>query len=241
MTENNDSPGGTSVPDETPNEEQSQETNEIKNLKSEYGRKFENLSAQLAQLTSQLQQASEARQQPAQTQVKPIRELLYEDPDQAARLIKEEAVREAETRITGRFEKQQALQNKLMELSTEFPEFRDQNSDAFQKAREFYSTLPSGLKDTAEGAEIAMQRAALQLGLTPASKRRKSGSDDYVGSSTGSGSGRRNTSAKDEVAEDTKTFAAILANASGRDFNDPKLQEGLKQASKRKDWRRYSS
>lgn len=235
---------GDQTPDETgtpavENQEVPQE-DPLKNLKSEVSRKFENQQAHLAQLNeslkalaAQLQQGSTATPAPAS-----IREKIYDNPDEAAQIIEDRAVAKAEQRISAKIERQQAMQQRVLELTGEYPEFSQSNSEATLAAQRIHATLPESLKNTAEGAELAIQRAAMQLGLTPSSRRRRpAGSDDgYIPSSKGSPRGRPQSN-EPELNDEQFTFAHLLNESIGRKPDEKKL----KQYAGRKNWTKFSA
>lgn len=204
---------------------------ELKNSKSENSRKLENLQAQLAEIASAL------KPKVAETPIPSS--LIYDDPEKYAQLIEERASAKAEARVLGKVQQQNSYQMKVSAMQSDFPEFRDENSEAYRAANSEYQNLPAHLHGTTEGLEIAMQRAALKQGLVPVSKRRKSNSDDYTATTTNTG--RRNPPPR-ESAEDQKAleFAKILNKAAGREFTD-KVAEGVKQAAKRKNMSKWPS
>lgn len=231
-------PGDT--PEETVEEQTEEETQapdpiaelklELKNSKSESARKLDFIQTQLSQLAQGLQK-------PAQEA--PIdKSLIYDNPDEYARLIEERAASRAEKRIMDKLQSTRQQDYKAASMQTQFPELKDENSEAYRTATREYDALPKHMQGTAEGLELAVQRAANQLGLVPANKRKQTRvSDDYIPPTTNTG---RRTSARDkDLDPKALEFGQLLAQATGRDPNDPKLIEGLKQASKRTDWKRY--
>lgn len=205
---------------------------ELKNSKSESQRKLENIQAQLAQLM---------QQQKPQEQAAPIkRELIYDDPEEYTRQITERVARETEARVMGKMNSSRQQEYKAANLQALYPELKDPNSAAYQAASREYDSLPAHLHGTSEGMELAIQRAVSSEGLVPVSKRKQTrNTDDFVPATTNTG--RRPAASRDnEIDPKALEFAKILAETTGRDPNDPKLLEGLKKTSKRKDWKRYS-
>lgn len=214
----------------------------VKNLKSEVSRKFDNLNSQFAALNQSLQQLAAERAPRQPTQEKPLRELMYDDPDAAAELITQRAVQRADEIITSKNERQQAMQGRINELTNQYPEFAQGNGEATLTAQRIHSTLPKNLQNTAEGAELAIQRAAMELGLVPVSRRRKPvGADDgYIPPSSGSPRGRAPSKDR-EMTDEEFTFAYLLNESIGRNFNDEKVQKNLKKYSQRKTWNKYGT
>lgn len=210
----------------------------VKNLKSEVSRKFENLNSQFAQLNQSLQAlANQKQQQQAALPEKSIKELIYDDPDQAAEIITQRAVARADEIISSKNQVQQAMQQRVMSLTNEYPEFANANSEATKIATREHANLPRHLQNTPEGAELALQRAAAQLGLTPSSRRRRpAGNDDsYVPPSKGSARGQAPTK-ETELNDEQFTFAHILNESIGRKFDE----KNLKKYAGRKTWNKFS-
>lgn len=203
---------------------------ELKNTKSESARKMDNIQAQLAELAAAL------RPKPQETPVD--KNLIYDDPDKYAQIIEERAVAKAEQRVLGKVQQQNSYQMKVAAMQADFPEFKDESSEAYRLANQEYQQLPAHLQGTTEGLEIAMQRAALKTGLVPASKRRRASTEDYIPPTTNTG--RRAPPPKDDTDPKAVEFAKIMAVATGRNPNDPKMLERVKEAAKRKSWKTFS-
>jgi hypothetical protein len=133
------------------------------------------------------------------------------------------------------------MKQRVMELTSEFPEFAKGNSEASSIAQRIHAGLPEHLKNTAEGAELAIAKAAMQLGLMPASKRRapKGEDDSYVPPSSGNPS-RRRQSDEGSVSDEAYTFAHLLNESIGRKMDD-KAKSNLKKYAQRKNWSKYDS
>jgi hypothetical protein len=132
------------------------------------------------------------------------------------------------------------MKQRVMELTSEFPEFSKGNSEASSIAQRIHAGLPEHLKNTAEGAELAIAKAAMQLGLMPASKRRapKGEDDSYVPPSSGNPS-RRRQSDEGSISDEAYTFAHLLNESIGRKLDD-KAKSDLKKYAQRKNWSKYS-
>lgn len=218
----------------------SQPEDRVKNLQSEVSRKFDNLNSRFAEITQSLQElasqkaAAAAAPQPTVS----LRDKMFDNPDEAAEIITQRATERADQMISARMDRQQAMQQRINEVTVEYPEFMQNNGEASVTARRIHDTLPNHLRNTAEGAELALQRAALQLGLTPASRRRKpAGVDDgYIPPSSGSGRGRSQPK-ENELSDEQFTFAHLLNESIGRKFDDKKL----KQYAGRKTWNKFGA
>lgn len=209
---------------------------ELKNTKAESARKTENIQQTLAQITAQLQ----AMSKPAPSQQEIPKDLMYDNPKEYARLIKEQAKSEAKAEILPVIEQQRQRDYAAANMQAQFPELKDAGSELYREASREFDNLPSHLKGTAEGMELAISKAAAMTGTLPVSKRKQvKNNDDFIPATTNTG--RRPLPDKSkEASPDAIEFARILAyHTEGRDPNDPKLLEGIKKSSQRKDWKRY--
>ncbi len=210
-----------------------------------YSKRFESMDAAIAAQNRQLQAildnvtaAASYRQQPASSPPqKPLKDMLLDEPDQFVEQIEQRAAERASRVIEQKVQASQATQNVVMEMQSKFPEFSQSGSEAARLAFEKASTLPKGLQGTPEGIRMAMQDAAIELGLVVASKRKTATSNDDFSVSNSSSQGRQAArgNKKEEVADATLEFARLL----GVPINDPKRIAGLKKASKRTNWMRY--
>lgn len=129
------------------------------------------------------------------------------------------------------------LNNTVVRLAADYPEIQS-DAKIRQAVLDQHAKLPSGMKETAEGYELAVQRAVAQAGLTPKSKRQANSQDADSFSSPGQKSGRSaegGSKRKAKVSEKTLMVAKLL----GRDINDKKVIEGLEEAASRDSYNRY--
>ncbi len=213
--------------------------NEIETLKNEMNQKFskmEDINAQLQALNASLQ----SQVAPKQT-TKNLKDLVYDNPDEFVSEIKQQIRREVQADVDQRISTTSAAQAKVSEISAQYPDFANSNSAAYKLAQQLYADVPASLKGTPEGAEMAMLRAASKLGLSSNQTRRtKASTEDFTISGQNSGSRKAQArTEEDTVSPETKFWAAKFAEVTGRDPNDQKLLDGVKQASKRKSWNRY--
>lgn len=221
-----------------------QQVDPMQNIKAEFSRKTSNLETKLAETNAQLA-AMIAQVQQSLVQSKPApaasgkstRDLLYDDPDAFVAQITEQATNKAQAEVARSQQMQSAVQSAIMEMSSKYPEFSQAGSEAATKAVEYGSKLPAHLRGTAEGAEIAMARAAAELGLVPQSKRTKSSpsSDDAaIGGSSRSPSQKPSGKAKIDDS------VIIMGKLLGVDYEANKERaKNLEGASKRSKWTRY--
>lgn len=209
----------------------------IKNLKAEFSRKQANLEAQQAETNAQLQailaEVQKSMRAP-EAPKKSARELVFDDPEEFVKQVEENATRKATEVVTKQYEASQKVQTEVASFTSKYPEFAQEGSEAVLLATKYASQLPAKLKGTAEGVEIAMSRAALELGLVAANKRKTTINEEPVVGSRGSSSAA-STSKKGKIDEKTLAFAELL----GMDLNDPKQAAALEKANNRKKWNSY--
>lgn len=231
---------GADAPNEADSGEE-QVPDPINNLKAEYGRKFDNLNQTLAQQTAQLNALMETLTQKqangnaTQVDKKKLADLVYENPEEYARIVRDEAVNSAREVITQESQRASATTQVLNTLTNEYPELRDQSSELYKTAIATYNNLPNYLKNTPEGFKTAIRDAAADLGVQ-SSKHRKtkaSDNDDFLGGSSG------NTTTRTPKKADIEDGVLIWADALGLDVKSKEVQARLKEHSKR-DFKKWS-
>lgn len=210
----------------------------IKNLKAEFERKTANISQQQAETQRQLEailaevQKSMAPKEPKQD----MKDLIYSSPDDYARIVREEAVKEATEAVNRQYQASAAVTSAVNSLQSQYPEFAQEGSEAAKLAVEKASKLPAKLKGTAEGARLVMLETAAELGLVAANRRKTPvQQEEPVAGSRSSTTSSQSRKPSGKIDEKTKAFAELL----GMDFNDPKQVGLLEKASTRKNWNRY--
>jgi hypothetical protein len=173
----------------------------------------------------------QAPQQVKQVEIDPynpesIKQFLAEQTrqisDQASRTVDETLKRE------------RALNATVGRLAQEYPEI---NSDPaiMKEVINEHNRLSAGLKETAEGYELAIQRVVSAKNLVPKSRRQASQTDDFSASGSGNRGGRQRGSEKKEVSDTTKTVSALL----GRDTDSDEYKKNMEQVQSRKSFHRY--
>lgn len=205
----------------------------IKNLKSEFSRKQENVINELSQLKQQLAQLNNNMQRPAA----PQKEEDEIDPVIDPKGYKEKIKREMRQEMEYMNQSQNQKNNILGSLVQSYPELSDSNSELTKAAIMAYNSLSEQEKAMPNAYKLAVTSAAADLGVLTMNKRKQTNqsSEDFVGSSSG-GQGTKRQSQKDDTELDDKTLA--FAELLGRPVNDKKYLESLKAASKRK-WGQY--
>jgi hypothetical protein len=206
-------------------------------------RKFGNQAQVIAQQNAQLLElmaAQQQRQAPPAAPQRSMKDMVYDDTDAFVDTVVARAEQAADRRVEQKVQLSTATQSVVGELSAKYPEFSDARSEAAALAVQKAGRLPAHLKGTPEGAKMVMLEAASELNLIPAPARRpaqQQETDDFALSGSTKGSARtRGNDPKKDIDPLTLAFAQEL----GIDLTDPKRVEGLKQASQRKNWNRYS-
>lgn len=215
----------------------------VKNIKSEFSRKFENLQqefrTQNEQMQSILQVLQEKQQAGTSTQAEDkLADLIYDNPEKALEVMERRISSKVEQQLDQRTQAAQKTAQVVSQVQALYPEFKNESSEAYQAALKIHQNLPSHLRGTAEGAEMAMLKAVTNMGLIPASKRQKADeSDDFtMQGSRGSSEARKQSKKEPKVEQATIDFAKLLN--PGKSEED--IIKGLKQTVSRdsyKDWR----
>ena len=242
--------------DEKPAEGTPDSGDDLKNIKSEFARKTSNLekmladqnarSEQMMQAMIQMQQQRAANKQDSAVSQDDLDEIGVDPIDNpkefAKRVLKQataNALKATDARATENSRANNEQQSTLLSLAAEYPELNDPNSDIYKSALEISKNMPDQYRSTSVGLKAAVREAAANLGVLPVNKRdKKSNSDDFSVDS-GSGEGRKSRDSKKESDGDIDPTARAFAELLGRPVKDPKFIERLKEASKRKDWKRY--
>ena len=225
-----------------------QEQDLFKNLKSEFNRKQENTNQQLAALADQLSNLNNMIRANVQPQ-QPARPVNTKAPDP---LTEPEAYTEymaarTDAIVSSKLATEQRKQSELTNLAINYPELHDANSDLTKAAIKAFSSLPEEERISPMAYRLAVQSAAADLGILPSNKRGNSKSNNDDNSSTGEppfmsnsqggkgNTGNNNNRKPKDIDPKTLEFARLL----GRDVSDPKVLEGLKKSSSRKNWSKY--
>jgi hypothetical protein len=226
-------------PVKTP-EEQTDE-NGIKNLKAEMDRKLDNVREMLAQQNQQFQselgnivstiKETQAARGSADTD---LEDLKYSDPDKYVQIMTERVVNE---KVDSLEKRQQAIRvaeqnrnTKIAELSMEYPELKSTDSELTIKTLQIYNGMSDEQKSSAEGIELAIRKAASDIGVLPKSKRREDDGDSFSMAPDGSNTrSSRSKSRSEKLDPKTEAFAQLL----GLDTSDAKVRESLQNKAKR--------
>ena len=227
MDEQNNS--GDNAPEQAAPEER------FKNLQAEMNRKTSNLDSKLEQINQQLQQLSLLGNNVASNKPEPTPEIpdAILNPREYTDYIRKEVQRDTKSMM----EAQQRQQSEIAGLVSNFPELSDGSSELSQAAVRAYNNLSPQEKGMPGAYRLAVQGAALDLGILPKSKRAesnksKSNESDDIGARS-SNEGRNNSKNKSQKLDDsTLEFARLL----GKDVNDPKYVERLQKAATRTRW-----
>lgn len=211
-----------------------QGADEIKNLKAEMTRKLGNTEAMLAELKraneALVQQlAGIAKPAAATAQQKKLSDIMYEDPEQFAEVVKSSATEQV-SRLLAEREEQQATMSALI---AEFPELNQGEHELTKRAVEIYNGLSEKEKKSPLAYQTAVKSAALETGIRPKSKRTSTEADTF--SLSGQGAKKTTKKADGELDPATEAVARFL----NVDLSDPEVRKRLASNHGRKNWHRY--
>lgn len=218
--------------------DESQENESGFNAKSELEALREQLAEMNQQYQANMQSIVDTITTQSQAKYQPQEDPYMTEEEKRIKML-ESKISDLETsgakRTQDMIRRERELDNTVVRLASQYPEI--QADASVQKAVvSEHNKLNKSLQDTAEGYELAVQRAVSKLGLVPKSKRQQAESgDDYMASGKKSGGSATVKKGKTKVDEKTLAFASLL----GRDINDPKVLEGLEKASERQKWLKY--
>jgi len=237
--------------DNTENNSENQNTGDnppvedpIKNLKSEFARKNDNVLRELEGLKQQLgiiadsaiqaAAATKQRQQASDDQeIDPVM-----DPKGYAKKLEEKITRQMEEKMTKTMSSQASRQTELSQLVSQYPELQSGDSELTKTAVQIYNNLSEDEKQSKSAYRLAVATAAQELGVLPVNKRKQTNqnSEDFTVNQSSTNRPNRSTQKEQELDERTTEFARLL----GRPVDDKKYQESLKKAANRKNWKKYT-
>lgn len=212
----------------------------IKQIKSEFGRKQENVMNELNALRSQLSQIADTVITAASAKNKQSEEIDVDpivDPKGYKESLKKELRKEMEQSLGAERERGTVLST----LVANYPELQQSNSELTKTALQIYNNLSPAERSSPSGYKIAVMQAAQEVGILPMSKRKQSSSEDSdftMSASNSSVRTRPSQKAKEkELDEKTLAFAELI----GRPVNDPKYQESLKKtvSGRKRSWQKF--
>ncbi len=215
-------------------------------IQAEFYRKTEKLTADNQALSQKLDQMANLIQQQANRQTsapapqsvdmsdEQLEELSYKDPKGYARVVRDQATRDAARMVDARMNTQNQTNMIMGQLVSEYPELGDQSSELSVRAVQLYNQLPANEKADPRSYKIAVRDAAAELGVQVKSKRIKS-DDDAFTLAGNAGKSPRQPKKDDGIDARTLEFAKLI----GVDINDPKKLARLKERSNRKNWGKF--
>ena len=237
MDENNSNNSG----QQSESQDMSNQQDDLRNLKAEMQRKTSNLDDKLAQLNQKLQQLdllgnNVQMQQPKQDN--------RPDPIMEPEAYEAYMERKLEAKMSQRLEAQQRQQADIAGLVNNFPELQDSNSELTQQAISIYNNLSPQEKQAPGAYKLAVQSAALELGILPKNKRQTAQNErsardesDDIGARTSNTSRPPQKGGKTKIDDATLAFAQAL----GKDINDSKYLERLQKSASRDTWGKFKS
>ena len=186
-------------------------TDEIKNLKSEFNRKLDNLNTQLKQqneaLVAQLQSLVVPKKQEATSDEDDIGDLVYKNPTAFAKRIKEEAKRDIQAQLSARDEENNKRNDIVQKLYADFPELAIADHPLTVSALEKYKEISKDSGATPASYRAAVYEAAMDHGVQP--KKKRGDSDDFTGFS-GKGDSRPAKKKDEAISPQTAELARLM-------------------------------
>lgn len=211
----------------------------IKNLKSEFSRKFEKQENQLSEMSRNLQTLIESVAKPASasttTEEEDLATLSVVDPKAYAMRIINQAKNEIRTEFHQVGAQQTKLQATLASVVDLYPELQYNDNPLTKKTIEIYNAMDKEDQRSPMAYKLAAKEAADELGVKPRHKRTEG--DDFVGPSSG-GSASRRERGKPKLDEATRAFAEIMEASTGIDLTSKEAEERLVNNASRK-WNTY--
>jgi hypothetical protein len=223
-------PGGNAEGSGAP---EGQAEDRLKNLQAEFSRKLSNIEEQNKRANEALLAQIASLAPKAAPESKPaLDKVWYDNPAEAARIIKEETRAEIRRELDSEREVQSEFAQTTNKLYSDFPELSDESSDLAKLAAEKFAALPQKQKSSAVAMKAAVVEAAAELGVRPKSKR-KSGDDSFS-----MGTSRGNTAAppkKDDLDPQTERLARML----GVNVDDKEVRKRMSNNHGRKSYRQF--
>lgn len=226
-------------------------TDPIKQLKSEFARKQDNVLAQIQAQNEKMElimQTMIANQQASKVAVSSTSEQEAIDPYTNPKGFQQQTAARAQQAAIDAVAKMSQTQAEVSgrvnevvnKLAVDYPELNDRTSELYIRAQEIQNTMPKDERFSPTGIRAAVREAAADLGILTASKRKettRSEADDFtVGSgntTSATKGGKRETAPK----LDERTLAT--AELMGLKLDDPEVIKRLSKHSERKVWNRY--
>lgn len=195
----------------------------------------EKLSKQLEGMMAAITQVAKPQPQVIESE-DDLEVLAYKDPKAYARKVQEQAEKRADALVNARLNAQQQTNAVLTQLTGDYPELADSNSELTRKAVEIYNSLSPAERQSPSAYKVAVRDAAAEVGLLPKSKRKQSSSDDF---SFGGGSSQSSARGEGRKGEQLSNETLAFAEALGMNIKDKAVVERLKSRAQRKNWNKY--
>jgi len=217
-----------------------------KNLKAEMDRKFDNIQKQNQEIADQSKQTNQQIQsvldslsamnqkpKPAPS-VSELADLEYTDPDRYAEIKANEREDKFEKRMMDNLDKREERGQTMGRLVADFPELSDTNSKLTKRAIEIHNTLGNELKETGAGYELAVTRAAREIGTVEMSRRGEkddgTGSEDLGEFMSDADRGERdkNKDKSSELHSKTEAFLLEIEKRTNKKINRDNVKNHVK-------------
>lgn len=213
---------------------------ELKNLKSEFSRKNENLNRELESIKSMLAGVAQTVSQPKR-ESKPVEK---PDPLLDPEAYEEYITNKVSSRMDQSINQNNQRQSQLAALVQNYPELQDANNELTKRAVDAYNRLSNEERMSPNAYKFAVLDAAGDLGVVPMSKRKTDindeSSEDFTTNSSSYSGSRKAGSGKNQKSDKIDDMTLAFAEAIGRPVNDPKYIESLKKTISKKEWTKGS-
>lgn len=222
--------------------EDGQNTDPLKSLKSEFSRKFENTNSQinqisethsliqqqLDQISSHLLSQNTAKSSSQSDNSNDVPDPI-DDPQAYARYVAKISSETIEKQTQAKEASNREIQAAYQDLVSLYPDLTDQNSDLYKEADKAFKSSP---KQDASAMTMAVLKAAKKVGVKQQGSNEAMSDDEYTGSSSRSKSHRmanKASGSKDDLPAETLAFAQLV----GLDVDNPEVKKRLSGHSKR--------
>jgi hypothetical protein len=226
----------------------------LKQLKSEFYRKSDNLANKLAASEAKIDQimaavmAQQSRPEPTR-QVEEIDVDPIENPKEYKRQVRAAAeaaanqkIADMEQRLNSQRQNETSLQNQtnevLNKIAANYPEINDRTSELYIKAYENMSALPVSERSPT-AIRAAILEAAQETGTLPVSKRPKAKATDVDDFTMRGSKGGSSRDQRREGGSNITPAMKMFAEAVGQNTEDPEYLKRLEKAASRKSWSKF--
>ncbi len=194
------------------------------------------VSQTLAQFSETLKEMNAQMQATAQAVTEVARRApMRQEPQEEENLFDpNQLLAKADKVFTQKLQSERAKDMMIYNLSQEYPEIQT-DPKIRQAVLEAQRGISEGIRDTAEGYEMAVLKAVQKNGVIPKSRRQAVDEDASIAPRGGGSSAPRGKGGKVKLAPETLELARLM----GRDTEDPEVIKRLEAAASRDTYNRY--